>query len=270
MEIQKLLVNSEIAKAYLTKNTKKRKPNKAQIIRLSNKIKKGIWKEDTAEMIKISKNGNILDGQHRLMAVIDANVSIYFHFALGLEEEVFSVLDTGSLRNASDSFFISGVKNSNTIPSIITLNNSLKKGNKDLHIGKDKKLSNNELLDIYNENNIFWDDIATKTMRYYQSFSKILSPQIIGGFYSVVKEISTDKSDKFMEEFCTGMDISNYSINLLRNAFIKDKMSNRKMQIDMKLALIIKAWNFYNKGVNTKVLKWDSNIEKFPKIDILI
>ena len=42
-------------------------------------------------MIKISKSGTILDGQHRLMAIIKANKGIWLHLATELDESIFDV-----------------------------------------------------------------------------------------------------------------------------------------------------------------------------------
>jgi hypothetical protein len=266
MEFQKILVTPEIARGYLTRNKNNRRVKKAHLIRLSNDMKKGLWKEETAEMIKISNQGNILDGQHRLLAVIESNVSIYFHFAIGLKDEVFSVLDTGSLRNASDSFYVSGVKNSTSVPAMISLHYGLKNGNKDHYAQKYTKLTNFELLEKYNERSDFWDNVATNSVKWYQSFAKILAPQIIGGIYSLISDVDSEKGLKFMNELCTGYDISNPVINVLRNSLIKDKMNVRKMPMDLKLAMIIKCWNFYKENKTTKILKWDSGSEKFPQI----
>jgi hypothetical protein len=58
------------------------------------------WKQDTGECIKISKTGRILDGQHRLKAVILSNCSIYFYVATNIDDSVFDVLDTGKARNS--------------------------------------------------------------------------------------------------------------------------------------------------------------------------
>lgn len=266
MEFQKTLVTPEIARGYLSKNKNNRPVKKPNVLRLANEMKNGLWKEDTGEMIKISKSGNVLDGQHRLMAVIESGVSVFIHFAFGLEDDIFSVLDTGSLRNASDSFYVSGVKNSTSIPSIITLHYVLKSGAKDTYTQKNNKLSNTELLQKYNENSDFWDEVATKAQTLYQAFARILPPQTIGGIYSLAKQVDGELADKFMDELCKGFNVTNHTVNLLRSALIKDKMSVRKMPMQMKLALIIKSWNFYKNNINTKVLKWDSSIEKFPKI----
>jgi hypothetical protein len=266
MNIEKKLITPSIAIEMLKNNDGNRRMKMPSVYRYSQEMKNGKWKEDTGELIKISKSGKVLDGQHRLKAVIHSGVSIYFHIAYGLSDEIFDVLDTGSLRNAADSFFISGIKNSNAVPSMISLNDLLLKGAKDTNGQKNVKLSNSELLDKYNVNPIFWDNVSRKSMNWYNSFSKILAPSIIGGMYSTFIYKDSAQANLFMAELCEGINVTNNTINILRNVLIKDKISSKKMPMDMKLALIIKCWNLYRTNSTVKILKWDSSVEKFPVI----
>ena len=267
MEFQKVLVTPEIAKGYLSKNKNNRRFKNPTVSRYSDDMQNGRWKENTGELIKISKNGNVLDGQHRLLAVVQSNTSIYFHFAFDVSEDVFDVLDTGSLRSSIDGFYIKGIKNATSLPSIISLHYNLLNGGKSKDAQKNNKLTNSEVLSKYYENTFLWDSVARKTMAWYQSFAKILTPSIIGGIYSLARNVDEVKADSFMDELCTGADISNNVVNILRNTLMKDKISLRKMPMPLKLALIIKCWNFYKEDITPKILKWDSSSEKFPQIN---
>ena len=73
MNITKKLITPSIAKGLLESNTKNRGINELVVSRYANDILKGNWKEDTGEAIKISKMNIILDGQHRLCAIVKAN-----------------------------------------------------------------------------------------------------------------------------------------------------------------------------------------------------
>lgn len=55
------------------------------------------------ESIIISSNGRLLDGQHRLRAVVESNASVPMRIETGWDESVFSVLDRGAPRTVSDS-----------------------------------------------------------------------------------------------------------------------------------------------------------------------
>lgn len=265
MEFTKKLITPEVAKNMIDKNTNNRRLREATVLFYTRQMKDGQWKSDTGECIKISKSGVILDGQHRLHAVIKSGRSIQFHLAMNLDESVFDVLDTGLSRNSNDAFKIKGIPNPNIVPSIIGAWHMLKNG-KASERGSHKymKPSVSETLELYYENQKFWDSVAKKTMAWYNEFAKILPPSLIGGLYVLFYNIDKNTSDEFWDELSVGMKMSHNAIGLLRNKLIKDKTSPRKMTGTLRTALIIKAWNYYRTGEKVTLLKFDSMREEFP------
>jgi hypothetical protein len=263
INITRELVTPFIAKQYLEANISNRRVKQPVVARYAIDMANGRWKEDTAEMIKISKTGVILDGQHRLLAVIKANKPIWFHVAKGLEDSVFDVLDTGSLRNATDAFMVKGIKNECSIPSIISMYNLLVLGRKD-GLQKKDKATNAILLEQYFQDEMFWQNAAKKSLHWYISFAKILTPSMIGGFYAFLCKKNEDKAEQFMEQLCTGINIQNNVVGLLRTKLMQDKMSQRKMPPTLKMALIIKTWNCYISKTEIKLLKYDTVRDEFP------
>ena len=150
MNIAKKLVTPSYAKQLLESNTKNRSVNDIIVNRYAKDITEGNWKEDTGEAIKISKTNVILDGQHRLYAIVKANTSAYLHVITDLDDSVFDVLDTGKPRSAVDVFKIQGIKQENTIPSIIVRYKTLKRGRMKADSRMDN-FTNSEILDFYNE-----------------------------------------------------------------------------------------------------------------------
>lgn len=65
----------------------------------------GDWKV-TPETICVSVTGRLLQGQHRLLAIIKSGASCNFLFATGFADDVFDVLDRGAGRTAADSLGI--------------------------------------------------------------------------------------------------------------------------------------------------------------------
>lgn len=262
METKKILVTPKTAKKYLEVNIKNRSLKDPVVIRYANDMKNGNWKQDTGEFIKISESGVILDGQHRLHAIIKANCSVYLDFIFNLKDEVFDVIDTGASRTASDIFKIDGVKNANIIPSMISFWHLLK--TQKISASKKYKLSNADVLREYNKRPDFWQDVARNTISWYQNFSRILPPSWIGGFYALLDDINKEKAYSFIEQLCTGNDLENNCINLLRQKLIQDKLSNKKIKKIIKIAFIIKTWNTYIKGKSISILKYDTEREPFP------
>jgi len=264
LEFKKELITPAIAEVYLQSNISNRRVKAPIVLQYAKDMQNGRWKDDTAEMIKISKTGVILDGQHRLLAVKKSNTAIWFMVAKGLDDDVFDVLDTGSRRNASDAFKVKNIKHENSIPSIISMYNYLKLG-KRIGIQKNDKATNAVLLEQYYQRENFWQNVARKSFQSYQAFAKILSPALIGGFYAYLSENDPEKAEMFINQLTTGGNITNNTINLLRNKLMQDKISPRKMPPTLKIALIIKTWNLFVKNEDIKLLKFDTVNENFPE-----
>lgn len=265
INFEKILITPAKAKEYLEANIDNRRIKQPVVLKYANDIIANRWLEDTGESIKIAKSGRILDGQHRLHAIIKANKSIYFHVATNLDENVFKVIDTGSTRNATDVFKIDGIKNENKLPSIISFFNLLEAGKKHKSLHVHERSTNAMLLEQYYEDENFWQSVSRNAFNWYLGFAKILTPAFIGGFYAHFYKLNNDKAHLFMVQLTSGINVENETILLLRNKLIVDKMSIKKMPQTLKMALVIKTWNCFITGKTTKFLKFDSTREEYPK-----
>jgi len=264
MELRKQLITPEIAKKLLEKNTSNRRINKPTLLRYIQDIQDGRWREDTAEFIKISVDGNVLDGQHRLMAVAQSMIPVFFHVAYGLEDNLFSIIDTGKPRSTSDTFRIAGIKNDCQVSAIMTNYNAVKKYGFN-GVQKNHKHTNAMLMDQYHENPEHWHYVQRNANSWYESFAKILSTSTIGGFFALFYEINKEDAVNFMTQLCTGEGITNKTIHLLRKRLIQEKIAIKKSGPLAKNSLIVKTWNHFRKGDQMQCLKFDAEREGYPK-----
>ena len=265
LEFKKELITPSRAKELLEANINNRRVKDPVVLRYAQDILAGRWKEDTGEVIKISKSGIILDGQHRLYAITKANTAIFLHIVYGVEDSVSDVLDTGSVRNASDVFKLNKIPNDSGIPILITTYYLLKNG----HFGSgqiNNRLTNAQILDKYFENELYWQDIFRRSSNWYLSFAKILPKSFIGGFYGNFKDIDAELAENFMSELCTGINVTNETMVLLRQRLMHDKISQKKITPTLKMIYMIKTWNCYVRGIELKKLAFDSDRESYPKI----
>jgi hypothetical protein len=265
MNVQKKLITPAKAVELLQSNVKNRRPKNPVVLKYARDMAEGKWKNDTYELIKVSKSGIILDGQHRLMAVVKSNAPTYFHIVEGLEDSIFDVLDTGSSRNASDVFKINNIKYHSSIPAIITAYDILSDSRSGRNTQVNRKKTNADLLEEYNLNSRKWDSIAKDSHMLYIQFGKILTMSFIGSFIAFFNDIDTDDSIKFMSQLCSGKGVANDTINNLRMRLVNEKVSVNKLNLTTKQALIIKSWNAFRKDQVLKVLKFTPSTDSFPK-----
>lgn len=112
----KVKVTASLAQDILSAQVQdqNRKLDNFQINRLTELIKNGKWNEDV-DSIKVSKTGRLIDGQHRLHAVIRSGVkSVTMLFATGVPEETIKFIDTGKRRTTGQTLQILG----QTVPAI--------------------------------------------------------------------------------------------------------------------------------------------------------
>lgn len=261
-----ILVTPELARKYLETNIgHNRRLREKKVLQYARDMKEKRWKSDTAEYVKIGKSGNLVDGQHRMAAVIKSGTPTILSFAFNVPDEVFDVLDTGLQKSAQDIFRISEIKNANILPGIIQQYSALLLGVGDPRGLGSKKLTNAQILNLYELNENYWQEISKKSLSWYNSFARIITPSVLGGLYAFLETKDEEKAFIFMEQLCCPINTDHEAITLLKNSLMKDKMSIRKMTTTNRMGIIIKAWNFYRMNKPCKQLKYNPEIENFPE-----
>ncbi len=171
-------ISPDLAKYYLSKNTANRNVNKSHVSGLAMQMKKGLWLL-THQAICFDVAGNLIDGQHRLHAIIKANLVIKMMVVHGAANETFTVLDTGRNRNAGDVLSIENVKNYNQVAACIRLWFKLKNGWLNNSGESAFNATNQQTLTFYNERPDFWQSIMHDAQPLYHTSLQLVRPQII-------------------------------------------------------------------------------------------
>ena len=90
-----------IAKIYLKANTDNRPLRPSHVKTLAYDMKNGHW-QVTHQGIAFDDTGRLIDGQHRLHAIVEAGVPVEMSVTRGCSASAFSILDRGANRSASD------------------------------------------------------------------------------------------------------------------------------------------------------------------------
>jgi len=102
-----IIITSEQAKKWLEKNSGggkgNRKISQRQLNFLTESILRGQWVLN-GETIKIGKDGSIIDGQHRLMAIVRSGMSIESLVVFDCDPEAYNTIDKGRARTAGETF----------------------------------------------------------------------------------------------------------------------------------------------------------------------
>lgn len=103
-------VSPELAERWLERNTKNRPIRQRDVDKYARDMASGNWLM-TGEGIKFDVSGTLIDGQHRLWAIVEAGQAVRMMVVTGLPPEAQSVMDSGTKRTAGDSLQLAGFKN---------------------------------------------------------------------------------------------------------------------------------------------------------------
>jgi hypothetical protein len=106
------------AAEYLERNTANRPLSRRTVREFAQAMRRGEWRV-THQGIAFDTEGALVDGQHRLAAVIEADVPVEMTVFTEVPEGAFDVLDTGKRRNGADVLAIEGEKSAVMLAAMV-------------------------------------------------------------------------------------------------------------------------------------------------------
>lgn len=106
-EAKVIFVNPDMATRWLERNVRNRRIRPATVKKYARDMAAGRW-QITGEGVKFGPDGALLDGQHRLAAVVEAGVTVPLFVVRGIAPDAQRVMDTGRARTASDALTMKG------------------------------------------------------------------------------------------------------------------------------------------------------------------
>jgi hypothetical protein len=263
MKTEVRTITPVVATEMLKKNLNNRKVSENHVRFLAEEMRNGNWLFD-GQPLRFDEDNVLIDGQHRLNAIIKSKTSQNLLIITGLKKESFRVMDTGKNRNAADVLSINGEQYYSTIASCAKFIIMLKSGSSDRNrIGR---TSNTNIVKWLDDNRAIVEHIKIAE-KLKHSFSGVLTGTYIASFRFLFAEKDVLKSEEFIRKLCTGLDLTEKDpIFVLRKTLIKEKMAKWNMPQKDKQALIIKGWNAYRLGKQPKFFRWNKDTDAFPNI----
>lgn len=255
-------ITPELAQHYLSMNVKNRRVQDNQVQFYLRQMKSGQWKI-TGDPVKLSSDGALLDGQHRLLAIVAYGQPVEMFVAEGLEPESFEVIDTGKPRTAGDVLSVFGVEKAINVAAIVRFILLFKMDKKHASwFTRTVSPSHSDVLDFV-QKHPHMNEILDFVHKVYRDF-RYLPVSVIGGFYFLFAEKNQTKADKFFMQYKTGLELTKTDpVYWLRDRFLKNEIQKTKLTRKEKLMLFVTAWNYF---VQDKPMTRLSIPDKFPNI----
>ncbi len=262
-------VSPDRASQFLSMNGVNRNLRKSHVTFLAGAMLRGEW-ELNGEAIKFTKDGRLIDGQHRLNAIVQAGVPIVLPVVRGVDDSAFKTLDTGAARNHADALSIAGESLPTQLAAALRIVTCHDLGKLQDHFsGSAGSPSNKQLHATLQQHPAVRDWVR-----------KAYSDKIATGFrpptLAAICYLSSCRSNghrayEFIEAVGTGvgLDAGNPAL-LLRERVWAEIAKKHVMRRKEYAAILIKAINAYRSGKSIKLLRWLSagdRQEPFPQID---
>lgn len=221
---------------------------------------RGKWVQ-AGEPIKISKTGIVLDGQHRIGALIQAategavvtkdekldaqpNLRIPMIIVRGLEPSAQEVMDSGIPRRLYDALSLRDEHNTMLLAAILRVIYAWKLGER-RGLGRGDIASGSALLDMFGEDPDTYRELARQTSNLRNKVR--LSPSVLALCLWLFEDRDPEDAEAFFERLANGEhDNPHDPIWKLREK-LRD-LPGGKRSTAYLTALAIKAWNLYRAG----------------------
>lgn len=243
------------AAEWLTHNISNRPLNSKRAKKYAKAISDDVWALN-GETIKFNCNGELIDGQHRLHAVVISGRTIQSYVLRGLPADAFDTIDSGKSRSNGDRLARRGVKHYALVAAIT--------GFVFRHeIGDHGSLAPRP--DVMDECLARHSGILEAAHDIASIRPKILTPSISGFLLYYGRHLWGGKSDTFWLSILNaeGLERGTAAHTLYRK--LHDAQTRTfDLSRTAKRALCIKAFNAAMLGKSCKVLRWNET-EDFPE-----
>ncbi|WP_406297028.1 hypothetical protein OG948_15245 [Embleya sp. NBC_00888] len=239
-------ITPEMAEILLSRAVVNRRLDWGQVDFLADSIIRGEW-QLTHQGIALDgplETGCLLDGQHRLNAIIKACVPVWIYVFEGLPRTAFPVLDTGKRRSGVDTLSSTGEKYLPLLHSTIRHVLLFKNMPDSSWSGNGSRIANGRILAAYNEDS----DMYREAVAMGRDVSKHVFASQTGvavGYFVTTEAAPAVKVDSWIVGLASGanLEIGDPRLALIKVPHMKKRGIKRRYTMREQVAIYIKAWN---------------------------
>lgn len=220
---------------------------------LAEAIKRGEWAVN-GDAVRFCANGQLLDGQHRLQAIVIAGKTVKSLVVRGLASGTFSTIDTNrKVRTPRDVMALAGVQYYSIVSAFSASIHYYETLGQPFNAGSDKVPTAEQLLVIAQRPAV---QRAAADMAYRRWCRKFIGTGLSAFCLYVFREYRPDHAAAFFDKLESGFGLEEGSpIAALRDRLMLELQPGLQMKPLMRVALVFKAWRLYLLGADVKQLK---------------
>jgi hypothetical protein len=257
------VITPPMAKEILAANTHNRPLRPGRVTQLASAIKRGEWKLN-GETLKLAVDGTLIDGQHRLSAVLEAEAPIETLVMRDLPIEAQDTVDTGRKRRLADILKIEGYADSHALAAGINMLHRLRSGLRIDYSQSGAPSAPQAIELIHREPEIVRSVTVARTVA-----KQVPGP--IGVFialHCVFFKVDPEPTEEFYQRLKDGAELQRGDPLLhLRNQLMRPRKDRGYAQAPATvMGMTIKAFNLRRAGRQVEKLTFRKN-EQLPAVD---
>lgn len=243
-EVDVVTVTPQLAAEWLQANRHNRALRKRAIADYARDMAAGKWLQN-GEAIKFASDGTLLDGQHRLKAVIEAGIPVVFMVVTGLPLATQETMDAGRKRTTADALALRGEGNATVLAAILRRVWMWDQG--DLKFAHNHMPTTAECAQLLKDRPEIHRSVEI-AVRVHGSF-RYLPQSATGTAHHLFSRISTEDAVWFFARLGDGANLpAGHPVLTLRNRVMADRADRRHVADYRYLAYLIRAWNAVREG----------------------
>lgn len=249
-------VTPALAKTWLEANTINRSWRPSHVAAFARDMRAGRWMINGGT-ITFDTTGTLLDGQHRLMAVIEANLPMQFIVVSGVAREAMPTIDSGIARTGGDVLKMRGDQNCFGLAATLRLLRWYDSGEHTVNALL-ARLSNAEMAELPNR----YPGIQDAVGRIYHDAGLKGVRAANAGLCAVYYKgyvVTPGRAERFVSALSSGADMRIGDPRLTLRNWCAGRATRRRTESYHAFAVAIKAWNGFVTGSPVKVLKFLEN-----------
>jgi len=266
------VIDPQTAQKYLEQNTANRPLRARHVHALAADMAEGRWKF-TPDPIAFRHDGVLMNGQHRLSAVLVANknsphpIAVPMAVSRGLQEESWAYLDRGIKRNTADEFSRNGIKNA---PQVSSSTRLLWRYENNLW-SNDARVSDEELFEYLNEKHPTLPQALSYGKRLAEETAMTPTSGTVCLYLSRKADLSGVGLDheEWENQVIHGLGFSSQNAPALRlrRQLANRRTNNIKTNPKTYMALYAKAFRAWARGKEVRMFKSPQDHERVPSIE---
>lgn len=256
-------IDPATAKQWLDQSDwRNRHLDRKYVLSLAEQMQSEEW-ANNGETIKFSGN-RLLDGQHRLSAIIEAGVTVEMLVVRSLDHTTFDTIDVGKRRTPGAIFGIEGIPHATVV--VAAMKWAIRYDH-NITVESRVNMTSHELLRTFRQE---YPDLPEFIESYWkvrkQMPKGLVSAGVFFGFGYLIADASTDKAWAFLSRLADGANLPEAHPVLTLRKYLMDDIHQARRDRDRQFLWFTRAWNAFMEGRTIKYLRFCKLLDEFPQI----